>query len=126
LTQAKGIAVLAREVQRQHPSAPPADPSKLDPINTYAWLPEFYIDKPFWFFDCGKEEIRKAADENWYCQETKAHMDAAASLLRLSQSTEGIDAATERWCLTLWRKAKFSAPLLSVRLPSPIFTTLEK
>jgi len=78
LAEAKRIAALPQEVQRQHPSALPADQSKLDHINTYGWLPEFYIDKPFRCRDCGKEEIWKAADQKWYYEETKAHMDAAA------------------------------------------------
>lgn len=78
LAEARRIAALPREVQRQHPSALPADPSKLDHINTYGWLPEFYIDKPFRCRDCGKEEIWKAADQKWYYEEAKGHMDATA------------------------------------------------
>ncbi len=78
LAEAKRIAALPKEIQRQHPSALPADQSKLDHINTYGWLPEFYIDKPFRCRDCGKEEIWKAADQKWYYEETKAHMDATA------------------------------------------------
>jgi hypothetical protein len=41
-------------------------------------LPEFYIDKPFRCRDCGKEEIWKAADQKWFYEEAKAHMDATA------------------------------------------------
>lgn len=78
LAEAKRIAALPREVQRQHPSALFADQSQLDHINTYGWLPEFYIDTPFKCRDCGKEEIWKAADQKWYYEETKAHMDATA------------------------------------------------
>jgi hypothetical protein len=63
LAEAKRIAALPTEVQRQHPSALSADQSKLDHINTYGWFPEFYIDKPFRCRDCGKEEIWKAADQ---------------------------------------------------------------
>jgi len=78
LAEAKRIAALPEEVQRRHSSALLADQSKLEHINTYGWLPEFYIDKPFRCRDCGKEEIWKAADQKWYYEETKAHMDATA------------------------------------------------
>lgn len=78
LAAAKRVAALPEEAQRHHPSALPADHSKLDHINTYGWLPEFYIDKPFLCRDCGKEEIWKAADQKWYYEEAKAHMDATA------------------------------------------------
>jgi len=78
LAAARRIAALPAAVQRQHSSALPADQSKLDHINTYGALPEFYIDKPFRCRDCGREEIWKAADQKWYYEETKAHMDAAA------------------------------------------------
>src|SRR5258708_39945163 len=78
LTSAKRVAALLKEIQRQHPSALPADPSKLGHINTYGSLPEFYIDRPFQCRDCGKEEIWKAADQKWFYEETKAHTDATA------------------------------------------------
>lgn len=78
LALARRVAGLPKEAQRQHPSALPADPSKLDHINTYGSLPEFYIDKRFHCRDCGKEEIWKAADQKWYYEEAKGHMDATA------------------------------------------------
>lgn len=78
LAEAKRIAALPEEAQRQHPSALPADQSKLGHINTYGCLPEFYIDRPFRCCECGKEEIWKAADQKWYYEETKAHVDAKA------------------------------------------------
>jgi hypothetical protein len=78
LSEAKRIAALSEEAQRHHPSALLADRSKLNHINTYGWLPEFYINKPFRCRDCGKEEIWKAADQKWYYEETKHHMDATA------------------------------------------------
>jgi hypothetical protein len=78
LAEAKRIAALPKYIQQQHPSAIPADPSKLQHINTYGSLPEFYIDKPFRCRDCGKEEIWKAADQKGYYEETKAHIDATA------------------------------------------------
>jgi len=78
LAEAKRIAALPKDVQRGHPSAVAADASKLDHINTYGALPEFYIDRPFQCCDCGKEEIWKAADQKWYYEEAKGHIDAIA------------------------------------------------
>lgn len=78
LAEAKRIAALDKGDQRRHPSAVQADDSKLGHINTYGSLPEFYIDKPFRCRDCGKEEIWKAADQKWFYEEAKAHMDATA------------------------------------------------
>jgi len=78
LAEAKRIVALSKAAQRQHPTALLADRSKLDHINTYGALPEFYLDKPFRCRDCGKEEIWKAADQKWYYEEAKAHMDATA------------------------------------------------
>jgi len=78
LAEAKRVAALPEELQRNHPSALPADPAKLDHINTYCGLPEYYLDKPFRCRDCGREEIWKAADQKWYYEEQKAHMDATA------------------------------------------------
>lgn len=78
LVEAKRLAALPKEIQRQHPSALRADPAKLDHINTYGCLPEFYMDKPFRCRDCGKEEIWKAAEQKWYYEEAKAHTDATA------------------------------------------------
>jgi hypothetical protein len=51
---------------------------KLDHINTYGFLPRFYIDRPFQCRDCGKEEIWRAADQKWYYEEAKGHTDATA------------------------------------------------
>lgn len=78
LAAAKRVAALPVEEQRKHPSALPADRSKLDHINTYGWLPEFYIHRRFRCRDCGKEEIWKAADQKWYYETAKGHMDATA------------------------------------------------
>jgi len=78
LAAARRVAALPIEAQRQHPSALPADRSKLDHINTYGSLPEFYIDRRFRCRDCGKEEIWKAADQKWYYETAKGHMDARA------------------------------------------------
>ncbi|MEM7411965.1 MAG: zinc-ribbon domain containing protein [Myxococcota bacterium] len=78
LREADRIQRLPRESQRGHPSAVPADPAKLDHINTYGSLPEFYIDLPFTCRQCGKREIWKARDQKWYYEEAKGHIDATA------------------------------------------------
>ncbi len=78
LREAKRIAALHPDIQRDHPSAVPADQSRLGHINTYGALPDFYIDKPFKCRDCGKEEIWRAADQKWYFEEAKGHIDALA------------------------------------------------
>ena len=78
LKEAKRVNGLDSDERRKHASALPADPTKLDHINTYGWLPEFYVDKPFVCRDCGKEEIWKASDQKWYYEEAKAHMDATS------------------------------------------------
>lgn len=78
LAEAKRIAALPLAQQRQHSSAVPADSQKLKHINTYGDLPEFYIDQPFRCRDCGKEEIWNAADQKWYYEEVKGHIDATA------------------------------------------------
>ena len=78
LQEAKRIAALHPDVQRGHPTAVPADKSRLSHINTYGALPDYYIDKPFQCRDCGKEEIWRAADQKWYFEEAKGHIDALA------------------------------------------------
>lgn len=78
LREAERIANLHPSQQRNHPTAVAADPSKLEHINTYGALPEFYIDFPFSCRDCGKAEIWRAADQKWYYEEAKGHIDAKA------------------------------------------------
>jgi len=78
LSEAKRVAALDPALQKLHPSAVPADPAKLQHINTYGALPEHYIDKPFKCRDCGKEEIWRAADQKWYFEQAKGHIDALA------------------------------------------------
>ena len=72
------IASLPTDQQKTHPTALPADQSRLDHINTYGSLPEYYIDQPFTCRRCGKREIWRAADQKWYYEEAKGHMDARA------------------------------------------------
>ena len=78
LKEAKRIASMHPDVQKTHPSAQNADHSKMNHINTYGCLPEFYIDSPFLCQDCGKEEIWKAKDQKWFIEEAKGHIDAKA------------------------------------------------
>ena len=76
--EAERVLGLSPLEQRHHPSAVPADHSKLSHINTYGSLPEFYLDRPFVCHKCGKTEIWKATDQKWYYEEAKGHIDARA------------------------------------------------
>jgi hypothetical protein len=78
LREAERIQHLDISQQRNHPGAADADHSKLNHINTYGELPEFYLDKPFACRKCGKWEIWKARDQKWYYEEAKGHIDATA------------------------------------------------
>ena len=71
-------AALAEAQPRSHPSAVPANSAKLDHINTYGVLPEFYIDQPFTCRGCGKREIWRARDQKGYYEEARGHLDARA------------------------------------------------
>lgn len=64
--------------QKLHPSSIPADSSRLSHINTYGFLPEFYVDRAFICRKCGKREIWRAVDQKWYYEEVKGHTDATA------------------------------------------------
>ncbi len=78
LREADRVAQLHPIQQREHPSAIAADPGKLEHINTYGELPNFYIDKTFTCRLCGKREIWRARDQKWYYEEAKGHVDAQA------------------------------------------------
>ena len=78
LADARRVAALHPDVLKTHPSVVPADPSRLDHINTYGALPEYYVDRPFTCRECGKEEIWRARDQKWYYEEAKGHIDATA------------------------------------------------
>jgi hypothetical protein len=78
LQEAARILGLHRSQQKDHPSAVAADHAKLSHINTYGSLPAFYLDKPFTCRRCGKREIWKAEDQQWYYEEAKGHIDASA------------------------------------------------
>lgn len=78
LREADRVQQLPTEQQRSHPSAVSADAGKLQHVNTYGALPDYYIDLPFTCRGCGKREIWKAADQKWYYEEAKGHIDATA------------------------------------------------
>jgi hypothetical protein len=78
IREAERILALTAEQQRSHPTAVPADRSRLAHINTYGTLPDFYLDQPFVCRQCGKTEIWKARDQKWYYEEAKGHIDAKA------------------------------------------------
>ena len=78
LREADRVAQLHPVQQREHPSALLADVRKLDHVNTYGELPDFYIDRPFTCRLCGKREIWRARDQKWYYEEAKGHIDATA------------------------------------------------
>lgn len=78
LREAERITQLSPEQQRNHPSAVPVDYTRLDHINTYGELPDYYIDQPFVCRRCGKREIWKARDQKWYYEEAKGHIAAVA------------------------------------------------
>jgi hypothetical protein len=78
LREAKRVRGLSPAQQKRHPSAVPSDPARLSHINTYGSLPEYYLDLPFVCRRCGKVEIWKAADQKWYYEEAKGHIDARA------------------------------------------------
>jgi hypothetical protein len=62
----------------QNPSAISADHSRLGHINTYGELPDYYVDRAFTFRRCGRREIWRSADQKWYYEEAKGHIDARA------------------------------------------------
>ena len=78
LREAERVLRLSPFAQRNHPTAVPADHTKLSHINTYGSLPDFYLDRPFTCRKCGKVEIWKAKDQQWYYEEAKGHIDARA------------------------------------------------
>lgn len=55
-----------------------ADHSQLDHINTYGFLPNFYLDKPFICRDCGAEEVWTAKQQKWWYEIAKGHIDSTA------------------------------------------------
>ncbi len=95
LREADRVRQLHPEQQRTHPSAVPADTAKLDHINTYGDLPEYYIDQPFDCRICGKREIWRARDQKWYVEEAKGHIDAKAVACHNCRTTKQQGARTQ-------------------------------
>lgn len=78
IREARRIAALHPEQQREHPSSCPAEREALAHINTYGTIPDFYVDTIFTCRKCGKEEIWRARDQKWYYEIAKGHIDAKA------------------------------------------------
>lgn len=55
-----------------------ADHAQLEHINTYGFLPNFYLDKPFVCRDCGSEEIWTAKQQKWWYEVAKGRIDSTA------------------------------------------------
>ena len=55
-----------------------ADHSQLTHVNTYGFLPNFYVDKPFTCRACGEKETWTAKQQKWWYEIAKAHIDAIA------------------------------------------------
>ncbi|MCP4875957.1 MAG: hypothetical protein GY896_10865 [Gammaproteobacteria bacterium] len=93
LIEAERVTRLLPSQQKNHPTTVPADVSKLDHINTYGSLPEYYIDQVFTCRQCGQHEIWKAEDQNWYYEDAKGHIDAIAvkcHACRKQKSAKGV------------------------------------
>jgi hypothetical protein len=78
IAEARRVQSLPEAQKAGHPSAVKADPAQLAHINTYGQLPAYYLDIPFTCRRCGKTEIWKAADQKWYYETAKGHIDARA------------------------------------------------
>lgn len=55
-----------------------ADHSQLGHINTYGFLPLFYVDKPFACRDCGSKEVWTAKQQKWWYEVAKGHIGSTA------------------------------------------------
>ncbi|MBX7228672.1 MAG: zinc-ribbon domain-containing protein [Burkholderiaceae bacterium] len=55
-----------------------ADPLQLLHNNTYSPLPTYYIDLPFICRDCGKEQLWLAAQQKWWYEVIKGHINSTA------------------------------------------------
>ena len=55
-----------------------ADHKQLEHVNTYGFLPNFYVDKPFVCRDCGAKEIWTAKQQKWWYEVAKGHIDSTA------------------------------------------------
>ncbi len=55
-----------------------ADHQQLKHINTYGFLPNFYVDKPFVCRDCDAKEIWTAKQQKWWYEVARGHIDSTA------------------------------------------------
>jgi hypothetical protein len=65
-----------------------ADHAQLDHINTYGFLPLFYVDKPFTCRDCGAEEIWTAKQQKWWYEIAKGDINTTAIRCRPCRKKE--------------------------------------
>ena len=56
--------------------------------NTYGPLPLFYVDKPFVCRDCDKAEVWTAAQQKWWYEVAKGHIDSHAVRCRACRRSE--------------------------------------
>ncbi len=59
-----------------------ADHSQLSHVNTYGFLPAFYVDLPFTCRICGVNETWTAARQKWWYEIAKGHIDSTAAHCR--------------------------------------------
>lgn len=60
------------------PGAVAADHRALSHNNTYGLLPDYYLDRPFTCRDCGAAETWTAAQQKWWYERAKGHIDSFA------------------------------------------------
>lgn len=55
-----------------------ADPARLAHNNTYALLPQFYVDQAFSCRDCGSQEVWTAKQQKWWYEEAGGNINSRA------------------------------------------------
>ena len=66
------------KTKRDRVGTAPADHSLLGYVNTYGYLPYYYIDKPFICRDCGSSEIWTAKQQKWWYEIAKGYIHSTA------------------------------------------------
>lgn len=76
-----------------------ADHEQLEHIDTYGFLPNFYVDKRFVCRDCGAREIWIARQQKWWYEVAKGHIDSTAGVAETSSKTRrpGKNNTWSRW-----------------------------
>jgi hypothetical protein len=97
------MEIVARRNARVHTISPGVDESDrehwpkgavaanhelLRHINTYGYLPYFYVDKPFTCRACDAEEVWLATQQKWYYEVAKGHISATAIYCRSCRRKE--------------------------------------